>query len=168
MIRLKKTNFALILLLPFVLEGQERLENEHWGVFGVGKLVTNMSNTNNIGNGQLRWTELHKYPAFEYPYNPDPDARHTEYAVGVSFHVGGHSKARGPKWNAPEKDVDSTNCMAESGDQGHYSYYKGFHFDGFSEYGATDYTAPIPLSNDDSGWPNSWPSDYPTTDPVLD
>ena len=156
-----------LLVISGLLVGQERLRNERWGAIGAGKLVTTMSNTNNIGNGQLRWTELGKFPAFEYPYNPDENARHTYYAVGVSFHVGGHSFDRGPEW-MPETNYDSLTCIVESGDQGHYSFYKGFHYDGFPEFGAVDYAAPIPLSNDESGWPATWPSYYPTSDPVLE
>jgi len=146
---------------------QERLQYEHWGKIGVGKLVTNMSNTNNIGNGQLRWTELKKYPAFEYPYNPDENARHTEYAVGVSFHVGGTSYDRGPEFDDKDNPDNWTKCVVESGDQGHYSYYDGFVYDSYPEYYAEAIDAPIPTSDDTTSWPALWPSHFPTTDYIL-
>ncbi|MFQ6112893.1 MAG: hypothetical protein ACE5NG_02260 [bacterium] len=147
--------------------GQQRLEWERWGNFGVGKLVTKISNTNNIGSGRLKYPEIAKFPAFEYPYNPDPNARHIYYAVGVSFHVGGYSMDRGPTWNHDPNSFDEP--LLESGDQASYRFYKGFHFDGFPAYSAPSAANPIPVSNDSSGWPQGgWPATYPTTDPVLD
>lgn len=164
----KKIFFSFCFIVFIYTTGicQERLKNERWGNFGVGKLVNKMSNTNNIGNGQLRWTSLGKFPAFEFPYNPDPDARHTYYGVGVSFHVGGHSMDRGPDWIIENPD-DTVKCILESGDQANYSFYKGFHFDSFPEYIAESYSAPLPVSNDSNSWPVSWPEFYPSSDYVL-
>jgi len=156
----------LLLLFAGVIYGQQRLEWERWGNFGVGKLVTKMSNTNNIGSGRLKYPELAKFPAFEYPYNPDPSGRHIYYAVGVSFHVGGFSMDRGPTWNHDPNTFNKP--LVESGDQASYRFYKGFHFDGFPEYYAPRATDPIPVSTDSSTWPvTGWPQFYPTTDPVL-
>jgi hypothetical protein len=157
---------VLIMASEFAF-GQQRLEWERWGNFGVGKLVTKMSNTNNIGSGRLKYPELAKFPAFEYPYNPDPEGRHIYYAVGVSFHVGGFSMDRGPTW---DHDPNTFNDpLLESGDQASYRFYKGFHFDGFIDYSAPSAADPIPVSNDSSGWPQGgWPATYPISDPVLE
>jgi len=159
---------VLLLLTLLQAEGisQQRLEWERWGNIGVGKLVTKMSNTNNIGSGRLKYPELAKFPAFEYPYNPDPNGRHIYYATGVSFHVGGFSMDRGPSWN---HDPNTYNVpLLESGDQASYRFYKGFHFDGFPDYINSSPTASIPVSDRPESWPeNGWPATYPTTDPVL-
>ena len=162
---------GVILMVSNFGFGQQRLEWERWGNIGVGKLVTKMSNTNNIGSGRLKYPELSKLPAFEYPYNPDPNARHIYYATGVSFHVGGFTQDRGPTWDHDPTSVN--NPLLESGDQASYKFYKGFHFDGFPDYIAApslDVNADlVPVSDDNSSWPQGgWPSTYPTTDPVLD
>ncbi len=146
---------------------QQRLEYERWGQVGVGKLATKISNTNLIAAGRLKWPELSKFPAFEYPYNPELGGRHIYYGCQVSFHVAGFSMDRGPTWNKDPNSIDE--ALVESGDQQDYRFYKGFHYDGFPEYSATLSTAPIPVSDDDTGWPeNGWPLTYPTSDPVLD
>lgn len=156
-----------------VVIGQQRLEWERWGNFGVGKLVTRMSNTNNIGSGRLKYLELTKFPAFEFPYNPELGGRHIYYATGVSFHVGGFSTDLSPDWN-PMKDPNSANkALVESGDQASYRFYKGFHFDGFPDYipplSTEENTNLVAVSDDSSGWPQGgWPETYPTSDPVLD
>jgi len=168
---IKKTIQVLIMFFFFLLInksafGQQRLEWEHWGNIGVGKLVTKMSNTNNIGSGRLKYPELAKFPAFEYPYNPELSGRHIYYAVGVSFHVGGFSMDRGPTWNHDPNSFDVP--LLESGDQASYRFYKGFHFDGFPDYSAPSSTDPIPTSDNPQSWPEGgWPATYPTTDPVL-
>lgn len=161
---------GFVMIVGTVL-GQQRLEWERWGNFGVGKLVTKMSNTNNIGSGRLKFPEISKFPAFEYPYNPEPKGRHIYYAVGVSFHVGGFSLDRGPQWDHDPTRLDDP--MLESGDQASYRFYKGFHFDGFPNYIALPSTDPearlVAVSNATSGWPQGgWPATYPTTDPVLE
>lgn len=153
-------------ILIGTVSSQQRLEWERWGNFGVGKLVTKMSNTNNIGSGRLKFPEIAKFPAFEYPYNPDLGGRHIYYAVGVSFHVGGFSSDRGPQWDHDPTRLDKP--LLESADQASYRFYKGFHFDGFPDYNAPSALDPIPVSDDSSGWPLSgWPATFPTTDPVL-
>ncbi|NOZ63258.1 MAG: T9SS type A sorting domain-containing protein [Calditrichaeota bacterium] len=162
--------FFLILIFTFssiqFLQGQQRLEWERWGNFGAGKLVTKMSNTNNIGSGRLKYPELAKFPAFEYPYNPDPNGRHIYYAVGISFHVGGFCSDRGPVWDHDPNRL--LNPLVESGDQASYRFYKGFHFDGLPDYSAPSSTDPIAVSDDSTSWPSDgWPATYPTTDPVL-
>jgi len=126
-----------------------------------------MSNTNNIGSGRLKFPEIAKFPAFEYPYNPDPSGRHVYYAVGVSFHVGGFTMDRGPTWDHDPNSFDVP--LTESGDQASYRFYKGFHFDSFPDYIAPSAVDPIPLSDDSTSWPQGgWPATYPTSDPVLD
>ncbi len=157
---------AVIMIIANAALSQQRLEWERWGNFGVGKLVTKMSNTNNIGSGRLKYPEIAKFPAFEYPYNADAGGRHVYYAVGVSFHVGGYTMDRGPAWDRDPNSFDRP--LLESGDQASYSFYKGFHFDSFPDFIAPSGTDPIPLSDDQGGWPQSgWPATYPTTDPVL-
>jgi len=146
---------------------QQRLEWERWGNIGVGKLVTKMSNTNHIGSGRLKWPEMSKFPAFEYPYNPDKAGRHIYYGCGVLFHVGGFTLDRGPTWD--EDPNTFNNALVESGDQQDYRFYKGFHFDGFPEFSAPSVADPVPVSDNTDGWPQAgWPQTYPTTDPVLD
>ena len=162
--------FMYVLLLQSAI-AQPRLEWERWGNIGVGKLVTKMSNTNNIGSGRLAFPELTKFPAFEYPYNPDPDARHIYYAVGISFHVGGFSMDRGPEWDHDPNTFDEP--LVESGDQASYRYYKGFHYDGFPDFipptSIDVKTNLVPVSDDSSGWPpGGWPATYPTTDPIIE
>ncbi|MFQ5769753.1 MAG: hypothetical protein ACE5HX_04400, partial [bacterium] len=158
---------ALLIITNENALSQQRLEWERWGNFGVGKLVTKMSNTNNIGSGRLKYPELAKFPAFEFPYNPDPSGRHIYYAVGVSFHVGGFSMDRGPTWDHDPNSFDTP--LLESGDQASYRFYKGFHFDGFPQFNTATAADPIPVSDNRDSWPvNGWPPTYPTTDPVLD
>lgn len=143
----------------------ERREHERWGTLGVGKLVTKMSNTNVIGAGRATYPELAQFPAFEYPYNPDPDGRHIYYGNMVSFHVGGRSADRGPTWDGQAPD----EFLAESGDQNHYRFYKGFHFEGMPAYTAQGQTSSLPMSNLPESWPaGGWPQTYPTTDPFLE
>ncbi|UCH09799.1 MAG: hypothetical protein JSU61_11375 [Fidelibacterota bacterium] len=162
----------IILLILFNISwSQQRLERERWGEFGVGKLVTRMSNTNNIGSGQLALPQIAKFPAFEYPYNPNREGRRIDYAVGVSFHVGGFSQDRGPAWTRESESLDDPSL--ESGDQAHYRFYQGFHYDGFPGFIPPASTDPkanlVAVSNDSVGWPlGSWPATYPTSDPVLD
>jgi len=156
---------VLIIFLGELAHGQQRLEWEHWDTLGVGKLVTKMSNTNNIGSGRLKFPVISEFPAFEYPFNPEIGGRHINYAVGVSFHVGGFSLDKGPTWNQDPNTVN--NALLESGDQASYRFYKGFHFDGHPDYCGSS-TDQIPISDDSTGWPVPWPTDYPTTDPVLE
>ncbi len=163
-------NAAFLLSINEIALSQQRLEWERWGNIGVGKLVTRMSNTNNIGSGRLKYPELTKMPAFEYPYNADPDGRHIYYAVGVSFHVGGHTWDRGPTWDQDPNKFE--NYLTESGDQASYSFYKGFHFDSFPDFippaSMVENANQVSVSNDSAGWPPAgWPATYPTTDPVL-
>jgi hypothetical protein len=142
----------------------ERREFERWGQIGVGRLVTTMSNTNVIAAGRINYPELSRFPAFEFPYNPDPDGRHIYYGNMVSFHVGGLSLDRGPQWSQNDPD----RHMVESGDQNHYRFYQGFHFEGFPDYINSSQTSPVAVSNDVSGWPEGgWPATYPTSDPFL-
>lgn len=147
-----------------VLAQPERREYERWGQIGLGRLVTTMSNTNVIAAGRITYPELSRFPAFEYPYNPDPDGRHIYYGNMVSFHVGGLSMDRGPQWSGN----DPNRHMVDSGDQNHYRFYQGFHFEGFPEYIASSPVSPIAVSDDDAGWPTGgWPSTYPSSDPFL-
>ncbi len=164
---------ALLCVAMFIrtVFGQPRLEWERWGNIGVGKLVTKMSNTNNIASGRLAFPELTKLPALEYPYNPDLDARHIYYAVGVSFHVGGFTMDRGPEWDHDLNSFDDPSL--DSGDQASFRFYQGFHFDGFPDFippPSTDKNANlVAVSDDNSGWPpGGWPATYPATDPILD
>src|SRR5690625_1958004 len=143
----------------------ERREHERWGQIGVGRVVTTMSNTNVIGAGRISYPELSRFPAFEYPYNPDPDGRHIYYGNMVSFQVGGLSMDRGPQWSHNDPD----RHMVESGDQNHYRFYQGFHFEGFPDYIGSSQTSPVAVSDDETGWPaGGWPTTYPTTDPFLE
>jgi hypothetical protein len=142
----------------------ERLQFEQWGNIGIGRLVTKMSNSNVIGAGRINYPEMSRFPAFEFPYNPDPDGRHIYYGNMVAFHVGGLTLDRGPTWNGE----DLERHTVESADQNHYKFYKGFHFDAIPGYSGPSQSDPIPVSNDETGWPaGGWPSHYPTTDPFL-
>ena len=157
---------AILLLVNTVHAQPDRLSYERWGKFGAGKVVTMMSNSNCIASGRYGYPELARFPALEFPYNPDPNGRHIYYGTDVSFHVGGFSSDRGPSWDRDPATL--TSPLVESGDQGHYKYYKGFHFDGIPEFTNASPTSPVALSNDSSGWPQGgWPTNLPTTNPVL-
>jgi len=142
-------------------------EFEKWGTIGVGKLVTRISNTNVIASGRYNYPEMAIFPALEFPYNPDPNGRHVYYGSNVSFHIGGFCLDRGPSWDQNPNDVESP--MVESGDREHYTFYKGFHYDGHPDYINSSATVDLPRSDDPSTWPDAgWPSHLPVSDPVLD
>jgi hypothetical protein len=161
---------ALLVMYLSTVSGQQTLEWQRWGDFGAGKLVTRISNTNCIGSGRLKFPQLARFPAFEYPYNADKAGIHYNYAVGVSFHVGGFSSDRGPACDYDKYGSDTP--LVETGDQAEYKYYKCFHFDGFPDYlplsSADDDAILVPRSDVPSSWPmGGWPATYPITDPVL-
>lgn len=148
----------------------DRADHERWGIVGLGKLVTKMSNTNVIASARTNYLELSRFPALEYPFNPNPDGRKIYYGSDVSFHVGGFSMDRGPAIviQNPSDPVELMRPTTESGDQGHYKYYKGFHYDGIPEYITSDANGSIPISDDPDSWPEGgWPKYLPTTDPFL-
>ena len=168
----KRTNIltfvSLFAIATTLVRAQpDRLSYERWGQFGAGKLVTTMSNSNMIASGRYNYPEMSRLPAFEFPFNPDPAGRHVYYGSEVSFHVAGFSVERGPavsKTSPPPY----TDPMVESGDQGHYKYYKGFHYDGFPSYNSPSATDPVAVSDNTASWPTGgWPPTYPTIDPVL-
>jgi hypothetical protein len=176
--RNKISIFLLIMFSSFLLFTQDeaiaqpdRADHERWGVLGRGKLVTKMSNTNVIASARANYLELAQFPAFEYPYNPNPEGRKIYYGSDVSFHVGGFSMDKGPAIviSDPNNPIEYTRPTVESGDQGHYRFYKGFHFDGFPEYITSNARGPVPLSDDPYSWPEAgWPDFLPTSDPFLD
>jgi len=164
--RLPNVVLLLAFLSSMAIAQPDKLSYERWGKFGVGKLVTTISNTNVIASGRLNYPELSRLPAFEYPYNPDSAGRHIYYGSEVSFHIGGFSRDRGPGWD--QNPARHSDPMVESGDQGHYKYYKGFHFDGFPAYNSPSSAGSVALSDDSASWPGGgWPPTYPTTDPIL-
>jgi len=148
-------------------QAQEPRRYQRWGLFGVGKLVTTQNNLNCIADGQMRWPQWAHLPALEYPYNPEPGGRHINYAVGVSFHIGGFSEDYGPGFKPDQSEAgeDPINSpRVESGDRTYYRYYDGFHYEGFENYVASAEDAGVPISNDPSTWPDSWPASYPSQD----
>jgi hypothetical protein len=162
--------FPVLLITPQLEAQPDRASNERWGTVGLGRLVTTISNTNVIASARSNYLELARFPAFEYPYNPNPTGRKIYYGSDVSFHVGGFSRDKGPAivLENPTDPVEYERPTVESGDQGHYRFYKGFHYDGIPEYITSDARGSIPLSNDPSTWPEAgWPMNHPTTDPFL-
>ena len=146
---------------------QEPRMYQRWGLFGVGKLVTMHNNLNNVADGQMRWPQWGHLPALEYPYNPESGGRHVNYAVGVSFHIGGFSEDYGPGFKPDQSDAgdDPVNTpRVESGDRTYYRYYDGFHFESFPEFVAPQEDAGVPVSTDPSTWPENWPEYYPSED----
>ncbi len=167
-IKIKAIIFFVFLQISFIVIAQpDKGEYEKWGQIGVGKLVTTISNTNVIASGRYNYPEMAQFPAMEYPYNPNIDGRHVYYGTDVSFHVGGFSLDKGPSWDGDPNTI--ANPLVESGDRGHYKFYKGFHFDGHPNYHSSSGSIGLPVSNDPNTWPdNGWPQFLPTSDPVLD
>lgn len=159
--------FIMVFFLTTVLYAQpDKGEFEKWGQVGVGKLVTTISNTNVIASGRFNYPEMAKFPALEYPFNSNIDGRHIYYGTDVSFHVGGFTLDKGPSFDGDPNKIDMP--LVESGDRGHYTFYKGFHFDGHPEYHSSDATVGLAVSDDPSTWPSNWPQSLPITDPFLD
>jgi len=169
-----KYQFIVVITLLFILSANspnfaqpDKGEFEKWGTIGVGKLVTRISNTNVIASGRYNYPEMAIFPAMEYPFNSNIDGRHVYYGTDVAFHIGGFTLDRGPSWDGDLNDIG--NPLVESGDRGHYKFYKGFHFDGHPEYSSSQDAVDLPTSDDPSTWPeNGWPTFQPITDPVLD
>ncbi len=163
-----KTLLVIIFILTSNIFAQpDKGEFEKWGQLGVGKLVTRMSNTNVIASGRYNYPEMSVFPALEFPYNSNPNGRHVFYGTDVSFHFGGFTNDRGPSWDENPNDIGTP--LIESGDRGHYKFYKGFHYDGHPDYVNSSSTIDLPSSDDSETWPdNGWPANHPTTDPVLD
>jgi hypothetical protein len=146
-------------------QGQEPRQYQRWGQFGVGKLVTMVSNLNCVADGQMRWPALAHLPALEYPFNPDPQGRHIHYGTGVSFYVGGYSEDLGPSFNPLTSDAPTTWPRVESGDRTYYRFYDGFHYDGFPAYINSRLDGSVPLSNDRTTWPSAgFPDSLPRSD----
>lgn len=159
--------FLLFILPATISFSQQQLQYERWGKFGVGRLVTTISNCNILGYGSLRWPHLARFPAFEYPYNPEPSGRHINYAVGISFHVGGYSIDLGPTFD-PGIANPPTEPRTESGDLCYYRFYDGRHFDSFPQLIAEREDAPAAVSDNPDSWPSAgWPATYPVTNPQL-
>jgi len=168
-IQFKIPTIQLILFLFAInLSAQpDKGEFEKWGQIGVGKLVTRISNTNVIASGRYNYPEMAVFPAFEFPYNSNRNGRLVFYGTDVSFHFGGFTNDRGPSWDEDPNDIGKP--LIESGDRGHYKFYKGFHFDGHPDYMSSSAQIDLPVSNDSGTWPDGgWPDTHPTTDPVLD
>ncbi len=161
------TIFVAVSLSSIVFGQPDKGEFEKWGQIGVGKFVTTISNTNVIASGRFNYPELAKFPAFEFPFNSNVEGRHIYYGTDVSFHVGGFSLDRGPSWDGDPNDIGTP--LLDSGDRGHYKFYKGFHFDGHPDYTAEGESISLPTSDSPDSWPeNGWPQFLPTSDPVLD
>jgi len=137
---------------------------ERWGLFGVGKLRTMVSTTNNVGDGQLRWPEWAHLPAMEYPYNSVNDGTHVYYAVAFAFHVGGYSTDYGPTYDESMSEWKLSEPRLESADRAYYRFYDGWHYDGMAGYVGDENDNGVPLSDDPTTWPSTWPSTYPTND----
>ncbi len=150
-------------------QAQEPRQYQRWGKFGVGKLVTTQNNLNCIADGQLRWPAWAHLPAMEYPYNPEPGGRHINYAVGISFYVGGYCDDLGPSYRPDISEAPPGSPRVEHGDRTYYRFYDGFHYEGFPQFVAPEENASVPVSNDPSSWPlingvRKFPDYYPTHD----
>ncbi|MBD3289201.1 hypothetical protein GF337_10385 [candidate division KSB1 bacterium] len=164
----------LIMILIFTSQqlysqAQEPREYQRWGEFGVGKLVTKPNNLNCIADGQMRWPAWAHHPAMEYPYNSEAGGRHINYAVGISFYIGGYSEDYGPSYDPSTSEFPEGTPRTEHGDRTYYRYYDGFHYEGFRDFVAPEEDASIPLSNNKESWPllngkRSFPDYYPTSD----
>ncbi len=158
-----------ILLWANAFAQQEPREYQRWGKFGAGKLVTTVNNLNCIADGQLRWPAWAHHPALEYPYNPEPGGRHINYAVGLSFHIGGYSTDYGPSFKPDKVDLPDGAARVESGDRTYYRYYDGFHFEGFPGFVSPGENDGVAFSTDPNTWPvvngkPAWPDYFPTHD----
>jgi hypothetical protein len=167
---LKVLNIIFIGILfsgQLLAQTQEPRVYQRWGLFGVGQLVTTQNNLNNIGDGQLRWPQWAHLPAMEYPFNSELGGRHINYAVGVSFHVGGFCEDYGPSFKPDQSDAGddpASTPRVESGDRTYYRYYDGFHYEGFPEFVNPREDAGVPVSTDTTTWPEKWPEYYPSDD----
>ncbi len=165
--KIRIISIILIFNVQLFGQAQEPRFYQRWGLFGVGKLVTTQNNLNNIADGQLRWPQWSHLPALEYPYNPEAGGRHINYAVGVSFHIGGFCEDYGPSFKPGQSDAGddpASTPRVESGDRTYYRYYDGFHYEGFPEFVSPQEDASIPVSNNSATWPDKWPEFYPSGD----